>query len=95
MPDLTADYIANPVGSLVTIRVDPWYNGRTLLIGDAAHAVVPFYGQGMNAAMEDSLILYELIKDKFFDESQDVTLQDIISEFLSSQFITLHSHEER
>lgn len=81
MPDLTADYIANPVGSLVTIRVDPWYNGRTLLIGDAAHAVVPFYGQGMNAAMEDSLILYELIKDKFFDESQDVTLQDIISEF--------------
>ena len=81
MPDLTSDYIANPVGSLVTIRVDPWHSGRTLLIGDAAHAVVPFYGQGMNAAMEDSLILYELIKCKFFDETHGVTLQDIISEF--------------
>jgi kynurenine 3-monooxygenase len=54
----------NPVGSLVTIRVNPWYSKKALLIGDAAHAVVPFYGQGMNAAFEDGLLLYEEIKTK-------------------------------
>ena len=49
MPDLAIDYRSNPVGSLVTVRVDPWVQGSVLLLGDAAHAVVPFFGQGMNA----------------------------------------------
>lgn len=58
MPTLAADYRANPTGSLVTIRCWPWnLGGRILLIGDAAHSVVPFYGQGMNAAFEDCTIL--------------------------------------
>lgn len=62
MPTLTRDFRTNPVGSLVTMRVDPWAAGRTLLIGDAAHAVVPFYGQGMNAAFQDALMLYQQIQ---------------------------------
>ncbi|MFN3218081.1 MAG: FAD-dependent oxidoreductase [Acidimicrobiales bacterium] len=60
MPDLAAEYQANPASSLVTIRTGPWYHDdRLLIIGDAAHAVVPFYGQGANAALEDVTILFE------------------------------------
>lgn len=55
MPGLVEDYQANPVGSLVTVRCWPWVNGRVALVGDAAHAIVPFYGQGANAAMEDCI----------------------------------------
>jgi kynurenine 3-monooxygenase len=54
MPTLTQDFRANPVGSMVTIRCAPWQlNGTFVLLGDAAHAVVPFYGQGANASFED------------------------------------------
>lgn len=58
MPDLAHELATNPRGALATVRCDPWHAaGRVLLIGDAAHAVVPFYGQGMNAAFEDCLAL--------------------------------------
>ncbi len=58
MPTLADDFFAHPTGSLVTIKCQPWHHeGRVLLIGDAAHAIVPFYGQGMNAAFEDCLEL--------------------------------------
>jgi kynurenine 3-monooxygenase len=63
MPNLIEDYQANPVGSLVTVRLNPWYKGRIVVLGDAAHAVVPFYGQGMNAAFEDALRLYMHVKE--------------------------------
>ena len=63
MPDLLNDYNTNPIGSLVTIRSYPWnYNDKILLMGDAAHAIVPFYGQGMNAGFEDCSVLDELMK---------------------------------
>jgi kynurenine 3-monooxygenase len=57
IPDLAEDFVANPTGSLVTIRCRPWHRGRAVLVGDACHAVVPFLGQGMNAAFEDCTVL--------------------------------------
>ncbi len=52
MPNVLEDYKANPVGSLVTVRCNPWVRGNFALMGDSAHAVVPFYGQGMNCALK-------------------------------------------
>lgn len=61
MPDLVEDYQRHPASSLVTIRCRPWVRGRIALVGDAAHAIVPFFGQGMNAAFEDCRLLVELL----------------------------------
>jgi kynurenine 3-monooxygenase len=62
MPALLEDFRENPTGSLVTIRCAPWfYKDKVALVGDAAHAVVPFYGQGMNAAFEDCVVLDECL----------------------------------
>jgi kynurenine 3-monooxygenase len=62
MPSLLDDFRNNPTGSLVTIRCAPWfYQDKVCLVGDAAHAVVPFYGQGMNAAFEDCVVLDECL----------------------------------
>ena len=70
MPTLLEDFKNNPTGSLVTIRCAPWYyRDRVCLLGDAAHAVVPFYGQGMNAAFEDCIVLDECL-DKFADNRE-------------------------
>ncbi len=70
MPTLLDDFKNNPTGSLVTIRCAPWYyRDRVCLLGDAAHAVVPFYGQGMNAAFEDCIVLDECL-DKFADNRE-------------------------
>jgi kynurenine 3-monooxygenase len=63
MPDLVDDFFHNPTGAMVTVRCFPWqYNGRFALVGDAAHAVVPFYGQGMNASFEDCSVLNECLQ---------------------------------
>ncbi|OBX25499.1 kynurenine 3-monooxygenase [Gelidibacter algens] len=54
MPNLAEDFFTNPTAPLGTVKCSPWhYKGNTLLMGDAAHAIVPFYGQGMNASFED------------------------------------------
>jgi kynurenine 3-monooxygenase len=64
MPSLLEDFKQNPTGSLVTIRCAPWYyRDKVCLVGDAAHAVVPFYGQGMNAAFEDCVVLDECLAE--------------------------------
>jgi kynurenine 3-monooxygenase len=64
MPALLEEYRANPTGSLVTVRCAPWYyQDKVALVGDAAHAVVPFYGQGMNAAFEDCVVLDECLAE--------------------------------
>jgi kynurenine 3-monooxygenase len=63
MPTLSADFFHNPTGNLGTIKCFPWnVAGKALLLGDSAHAVVPFYGQGMNCAFEDIRILDQLIE---------------------------------
>jgi len=64
MPELMKDFKENPTGSLVTIRCAPWYyQDKVALLGDAAHAVVPFYGQGMNAAFEDCVVFDECLAE--------------------------------
>src|SRR3989449_1586163 len=63
MPTLLEDFRQNPTGSLVTIRCAPWYyRNKVCLLGDAAHAVVPFYGHGINAAFEDCVVLDECLE---------------------------------
>lgn len=63
MPDFEEDFFKNPVGVLATLKAYPWVINRTLILGDAAHAVVPFYGQGMNASFEDCIIFNDLIDE--------------------------------
>jgi kynurenine 3-monooxygenase len=68
LPDLAREYATRPVGTLGTVRCRPWSHnsadGRhALLVGDAAHAIVPFHGQGMNAAFEDCACLDRLLGD--------------------------------
>ena len=62
-PTLLDDYQSSPTSALLSVRCRPWtYRDKVLLLGDAAHAVVPFYGQGMNAGFEDCLLLSELLQ---------------------------------
>jgi kynurenine 3-monooxygenase len=64
LPDLQADFAAHPVGLLGTLRLDRWHlDGAAVLLGDAAHAIVPFHGQGMNCAFEDCIELDALLGD--------------------------------
>ena len=63
LPTLEEDFFTNPTGSLVTVKCFPWsFNNRLVLIGDAAHAIVPFYGQGMNCGFEDCTVLHALLE---------------------------------
>lgn len=74
MPHITDHWEDHPLSSLAIIRCFPWSNGKTVLMGDAAHATVPFFGQGMNAGFEDCSVMYSLMKkynhdwDKIFKE---------------------------
>jgi kynurenine 3-monooxygenase len=62
MPHLAENYFANPTGTMVTIKCSPWHvEGRALLLGDAVHAIVPFFGQGLNCGFEDCTCLLELM----------------------------------
>jgi kynurenine 3-monooxygenase len=64
MPQLTENYFGNPTGAMVTVKCSPWHvGGRTLLLGDAAHAIVPFFGQGLNCGFEDCAILLQLLDE--------------------------------
>jgi kynurenine 3-monooxygenase len=63
MPTLVDDFFRNPTSSLVTVKCYPWtFENKIALIGDAAHAIVPFYGQGMNCGFEDCVVLDSLIE---------------------------------
>jgi kynurenine 3-monooxygenase len=76
MPTLSHDFFHNPTAALVTVKCFPWIrDDKFSLIGDAAHAIVPFFGQGMNAGFEDCVVLNELI------EKHDDNWKIILSEF--------------
>jgi kynurenine 3-monooxygenase len=73
MPTLLQDFHKNPTSSLVTVRSFPWaYKDKILMIGDAAHAIVPFFGQGMNAGFEDCRILNEFLEQYSEDNWADM-----------------------
>lgn len=83
MPTLLDDFFANPTSSLVTVKCFPWtFDNRVGLIGDAAHAIVPFYGQGMNCGFEDCVVLNGLMEkhndawDRIFPEYQALRKPD-------------------
>ncbi|HEX8198074.1 MAG TPA: NAD(P)/FAD-dependent oxidoreductase [Pyrinomonadaceae bacterium] len=95
MPTLVEDFFANPIGNLGTIKCFPWnVGGKSLLLGDSAHAIVPFYGQGMNASFEDCRVLdsliekhgaeWETIFDEFTKERKPNT--DAIAEMAEENF---------
>ena len=76
MPNLLNEFIDHPTSSMVTIRCDPWFRNKACLLGDACHAIVPFYGQGMNAGFEDCRLLNDALTyhsdlwETAFDEFQ-------------------------
>jgi kynurenine 3-monooxygenase len=76
VPDLAAQFSAHPQGQLGTVHAAPWHvRGQVLLLGDAAHAIVPFHGQGMNAAFEDCTVLDALLAEQRDWEQQFVQFE--------------------
>ncbi|CAM1353127.1 FAD-dependent monooxygenase [Tenacibaculum insulae] len=70
IPSIKDEFFNNPTGSLGTVKCSPWsYQNKTILMGDAAHAIVPFYGQGMNASFEDVTIFDEVLNS--FERSRE------------------------
>lgn len=64
MPTLVEDYFDNPTSTLVTVRCSPWnYEDKVLILGDASHAIVPFYGQGMNSGFEDCTVFHNMYNE--------------------------------
>lgn len=71
IPNIKEEFINNPTGPLGTIKCSPWfYQNKTLLIGDSSHAIVPFYGQGMNASFEDVFVLDKILCH--FEHSREI-----------------------
>src|SRR5690554_251981 len=108
IPNLTEEFFNNPIGTMGTVKCDPWHRfGKTLLMGDAAHAMVPFYGQGMNASFEDVAVFDEvLVKHKenlntgnsnwevIFDEYESIRKKDAdaIGELAVDNFDEMKAH---
>jgi len=96
--NLVDDYFTNPTSSLVTMQCYPWtYKDKVALIGDSAHAIVPFYGQGMNAGFEDITALSDLLDQfpddiaKVFEKYQEIRKPnaDAIAELSYRNFIEM------
>lgn len=101
MPQLATDFFENPTGALGTVKCYPWSSyGKTLLMGDAAHAIVPFYGQGMNASFEDVVVFDEILNQhegnwqKVFTEYEKVRKKDTdaIADLALDNFHEMKSH---
>jgi kynurenine 3-monooxygenase len=98
MPNVTDNFFANPVGSMVTIKCSPWHaEGKALLLGDAAHAIVPFFGQGINCGFEDCTVLLQLLDqhgadwNRVFNEFEHARKQntDAIADLAIENFIEM------
>jgi len=97
IPELADEFLTNPTGSLVTIRCQPWHAGRAVLVGDACHAVVPFLGQGMNAAFEDCSVLHACLVDSGWEwekavaryESLRKEHADVLAELCVTNFVEM------
>lgn len=101
MPTLVEDYRRNPTNSLVTVRCSPWHvDDKTVLIGDAAHAIVPFYGQGVNCGFEDCEALLDCENEhapnwqRVFTQYQIIRKKnaDAISDLAIENFIEMRDH---
>ena len=100
-PNLLNEYFDNPTGTLGTIKCYPWQAyGKTLLMGDASHAIVPFYGQGMNAAFEDVVVFDEILNqyegqwERAFMEFQDARVHNTnaIADLAIDNFYEMRDH---
>lgn len=82
MPNIADSWEDHPLSSLAIVRCYPWTNGKAALMGDSAHATVPFYGQGMNSGFEDCTVMWDLMQkhnedwDKVFEEYQTLRKPD-------------------
>ena len=86
IPELARDFFDNPTGMLGTVRCRPWHHrGQALLIGDAAHAIVPFHGQGMNCAFEDCVALDRLVGAHGADAGGGVDWAAIFAAFTAAR----------
>lgn len=101
MPNYKKEYADNPVGKLGTVRCYPWQAfGKTLIMGDASHAIVPFYGQGMNAAFEDVYVFNQVLDEhegdwgKIFEVFQDRRKPDAdaIADLAVDNFYEMRDH---
>lgn len=100
MPNLVNEFFGNPTGHMSTIKCSPWYHkDEILLLGDAAHGVIPFFGQGMNSAFEDCRILDELLNTYqddwaqvmpvFYDQRKKNT--DAVAKMSMDNYYEIHS----
>lgn len=98
MPELLGDFSGNPTGTLITIKCFPWcIDGKLAMVGDSAHAIVPFFGQGMNAAFEDCTYLNECINkyagdwSRIFSEYQELRKvnTDAIADLAQENFVEM------
>lgn len=101
MPTLVEDFLENPVGLLGTIRCFPWHHdGTVALLGDACHAIVPFFGQGMNCAFEDCTILNNCLDEygqdwtrifQIWEERRKINA-DAIADLALENFVEMRDH---
>lgn len=98
MPDMAEQYMTNPTGTLMTVKCHPWIaENKVALLGDACHAIVPFFGQGMNAAFEDCTCLSDCIDkykgdwEKIFSEYEFLRKEnsDAIADLARENFVEM------